>query len=95
MTGHVFHPGHQELHGITVVLETTGSEVYIGRFDREDDAGVHLVGVSVFSPVPGGPGPEDFVTRTARFGVRVDRPHVLVHPGAVRRLATLSSLASA
>jgi putative YphP/YqiW family bacilliredoxin len=35
----LFHPGHHELHGITVVIETHGSRTYVGRFDSEDQQG--------------------------------------------------------
>src|SRR3954470_4829878 len=47
MTGHIFHPGHAELHGITVVVETTGSRTYVGRYDSQDDRGVHMLNVGV------------------------------------------------
>ena len=42
VSGHVFHPGHSELHGITVVLETTGDVIYVGRYHEETDRGVLL-----------------------------------------------------
>ena len=47
MSGHVFHPGHSELHGITVVVETNGSLTYVGRYDSEDERGVHMLDVGV------------------------------------------------
>ena len=34
MTGFVLHPGHHELHGITVVVETVGPLTYVARFDK-------------------------------------------------------------
>jgi hypothetical protein len=75
--GHVFHPGHHELHGITVVVETGGSRTYVGRFDHEDAAGVHLLDVAVHDD-PGGGSREEYLERTARYGVRAERKHVVV-----------------
>ena len=75
--GHVFHPGHHELHGITVVVETGGSRTYVGRFDHEDVAGVHLLDVAVHDD-PGGGSREEYLERTARYGVRAERKHVVV-----------------
>jgi hypothetical protein len=92
MTGHVFHPGHQELHGITVILSTTDDRVLVGRFDRQDETGVHLIAVSEFDPASSGTTREEFLARTARFGVRVDRPHLVVPGALVRDITPLGSL---
>ena len=35
-----FHQGKSELHGITVVVDTTGPEIFVGRCDDMDDRGV-------------------------------------------------------
>jgi hypothetical protein len=45
VAGHVFHPGHQELHGITVVLETTGPGRTWGGSAAGTSAGACDVGV--------------------------------------------------
>jgi hypothetical protein len=94
MTGHVFHPGHQQLHGITVVLDTTQGPVYIGRFDRQDESGVHLIGVSILDPGEGTSSRADFITRTAKFGVKVDRAHLLVPTELVAGITPLGDLGS-
>jgi hypothetical protein len=75
--GHVFHPGHHELHGITVVVETAGPHTYVGRFDHEDDAGVHLLDVGLHH-ASGSASREEYLERTMRFGVRADRKHLIV-----------------
>jgi hypothetical protein len=95
MTGHVFHPGHDQLHGITVVLETTGKLMYVGRFDRQDETGVHLIGVSVFDPAQGTMSRTDFLSRTVKFGVRIDRPHLVVPGSQVSEITPLGDIASA
>jgi hypothetical protein len=86
--GHVFHPGHHELHGITVVVETSGTRTYVGRFDHEDSAGVHLLDVATHDAVDGS-SREEYLERTARLGVRADRKQVIVprpEIAAIRRL---------
>ena len=76
MTGHVFHPGHQELHGVTVVLEARGSWTYVGRFDNQDERGVHLHDVGVHDAASG--SREDFLQRCDRFGIRPEHRDLLV-----------------
>jgi hypothetical protein len=58
MPGHVFHPGHSELHGVTVVVETNGALTYVGRYDSEDDHGVHMLDVGVHNGALGAPNME-------------------------------------
>jgi hypothetical protein len=89
----VFHPGHHELHGVTVVVETSGPLTYVGRFDTEDAAGVHLLDVGVHDPAAGGTR-EDFVRRSARFGVRSDRKHLVVPLAEVARITPLGAMES-
>ena len=79
------------MHGITVVVETRGPLTYIGRFDTEDDAGVHLLNVGVHDAAGGG-SREDYVQRSARFGVRAERPHLVVPRQEVVRITKLVDL---
>ena len=90
MTGHVFHPGHAELHGITVVLETLGSKTYVGRYDSEDTAGVHLLDVGVHEDFHGAGTKEDYIRKSAKFGIHVEHKHVLVPAKTVARITRLA-----
>ena len=75
----VFHPGHHELHGVTVVLETRTARTYVGRFDSQDEHGVHLLDVGVHQGGSGGgQAREEYLKRTLKFGVRAEHKHVLV-----------------
>jgi hypothetical protein len=89
----VFHHGHHELHGVTVVVETSGLLTYVGRFDTEDAAGVHLLDVGVHDAAAGGTR-EEFVLRSARFGVRTDRKHLVVPRAQVSRITRLGEVGS-
>jgi hypothetical protein len=88
MSGHVFHPGHAELHGVTVVLETHGSRTYVGRYDSEDERGVHLLDVGVHNEGPE-LSKEEYIRKSARFGVRSDHKHLVVSTGDVARITRL------
>lgn len=89
MSGHVFHPGHSELHGVTVVVETTGDALYIGRYHEETSAGVLLHGVAEHQLSASGPTRRDFVEKTLKFGVRAEREHVVVPSQEVRLITRL------
>jgi hypothetical protein len=92
MSGHVFHPGHHALHGITVVLDTTGPLTYVGRFDTQDDGGVHLLDVAVHDRSDATSSREEFLRRTLKFGVPVTRKQVMVPSGDVATLVPLSTV---
>ncbi len=88
MAGHVFHPGHQELHGITVVLETRGSKTYVGRFDSQDEHGVHLHDVGVHDAAAGAPKLE-FLRRCDKFGIRPEHRDLMVPSVEVANITRL------
>jgi hypothetical protein len=89
MSGHVFHPGHSELHGITVVIETTGDALYVGRYHEETPAGVLLHDVAEHRTVATGPSREEFLRKTLKFGVRAEHQHFVVPAGEVQRITRL------
>jgi hypothetical protein len=92
MSGMVFHPGHQELHGITVVVDATDGRTYVGRFDREDERGVLLRDVAVWDPAVSHHPVEEFLARTLKFGVRVEVRQLVLpsaEVGGIRRLGEM------
>jgi hypothetical protein len=91
MPGHIFHPGHAELHGVTVVVETRGSRTYVGRFDSEDEHGVHMLDVGIHDEQTGGPK-EEYLRRSAKFGIRTEQRHVIVPSDQVVRITRLGEL---
>jgi hypothetical protein len=86
---HVFHPGHHELHGITVVLETHGRETFVGRFDSEDERGVRMLDVGVHDGGGGGTK-EEYIRLSLKFGIRTDRKQVVVPKESVARITRLA-----
>ena len=90
MSGHVFHPGHDDLHGVTVVLEGASGRTYVGRWHERGERGVVLHDVATHDPA-GGQSREDFLARTLKFGVRPEQKTVVVSEElrSVRRRAEL------
>ena len=90
VSGHVFHPGHDELHGITVVLESASGRTYVGRWHEQVEKGVVLHDVATHDP-NGGLSREEFLARTIKFGVRPDQKTVVVSEElvSVRKLAEI------
>ncbi len=79
MGGHVFHPGHEELHGVTVVVNGATGKTYVGRYHERNERGVVLKDVGIHEPGHGLPL-EEWLERQRKFGVRVDE-RALVVPG--------------
>jgi hypothetical protein len=86
-----FHPGHHELHGVTVLLEARDARTYVGRFDSQDERGVHLLDVGVHH-AGGEQSKDEYLKRTLKFGVRADHKHVLVPAGEVVGITRLSDV---
>ena len=87
-----FHHHKHELHGITVVVDTAGPEIFVGRCDDMDDERVILRDVDVHRDGEDGRSKEDYVKRAAAFGVWVKHPERVVDRRqvvSVRRLGDL------
>jgi hypothetical protein len=73
-----FHYGKSELHGITVIVDTDGPEIFVGRCDDVDERGVFLHDVDVHSDGDGGRSKEDYVKRAAQLGVWKKYDHLVI-----------------
>ena len=85
-----FHPGHHALHGITVLVDTVSGDTYVGRFDSEDGRGVHLLDVGRHEPQT--ESRDEFLRRSVKFGVRVERKDLVVPSASVARVTPLGEL---
>ena len=88
-TGHVFHPGHADLHGITVVVELQAGGLYVGRYHEETPSGLLLHDAAQWIPGSAAATPAEFVARMLKFGVRADHRHVIVPGADVRQMTRL------
>ena len=88
-----FHRDRHELHGMTVVVDTIGSRVYVGRCDDIDERGVILNDADVHEDGEGGRSKDEYVQRAASFGIwkKLDRIVIPVDEVvSVRRLADIA-----
>lgn len=89
-----FHHDKGDLHGITVVVDTNGPRIYVGRCDTMTPQGVILLDGDVHEETADGPTKDAWVEKAAKFGVwkRFDREVVPADQVAsVRRLGALRS----
>ncbi|MEO5800448.1 MAG: hypothetical protein ABIZ70_09475 [Gemmatimonadales bacterium] len=68
MSGHVFHPGHDELHGITVVVTGASGKSYLGRWHEKGNRGVVMKNVAIHDP-SAGPTLDEWLAKQAKFGI--------------------------
>ncbi len=87
-----FHEGKHQLHGITVVVDTSGPEIWVGRCEDIHEHQILLVDADVHRDGDEGRSKAEYVQRAASFGVwkkhdrvRIDRRAV----ASVRRLGDL------
>ncbi len=87
-----FHQNKSELHGITVVVDTDGPEIFVGRCDDMDAEKVILLDVDVHRDGDGGRSKEEYVQTAAKFGVWKKHDHLVVdrkRVTSVRRLGEI------
>jgi hypothetical protein len=89
MSGHVFHPGHEELHGITVVVESRAGTTYVGRYHETAPNGVVLHDVAMHD-VTSAMAQSAWLERQRKFGVEAKHKHVVVPTAEVVQVTRLS-----
>lgn len=87
-----FHQGLGELHGMTVVVDTPGPRVYVGRCWEERPEGVVLVDADEHDEVPGGPTKQDYLARAAKLGVWKKHDRLVVPREQIAEVRLLGSL---
>ena len=90
MSGMVFHPGHEELHGVTVLVEGTTGMAWVGRYHEQNERGVLLLDVSLHDPTNATLPRGAWLERLRKFGIKVDAKHVVVpfaELGSITRLS--------
>ena len=84
----VFHPGHHELHGVTVVVDLADGSTLVGRFDREDERGAILMGLATWTP-DSGKTREEFLARIRKFGLVPEVRHLIVPSAQITSIQPL------
>ncbi len=89
-----FHDDKGPLHGITVVVDTRGPQVYVGRCDTQDAERIILLDVDVHADGEGGRSKGDYLRTVARVGhwKKHDRISIATHDIlSVRRLGEIQA----
>lgn len=88
-------PGHHdrhELHGLTLVVDTDGPEIYIGRCDDITESEVILLDVDVHRDGEGGRSKAEYVAHAAMVGAWVKHSMVSLPRGRVASIRRLGDL---
>jgi hypothetical protein len=91
MTGHVFHPGHEELHGVTVVIDGASGRTYVGRYHERIPRGVVMHDVGTHDPATAEEAREAWIARQIKLGVRVEQRHLVIPTDEARTITPLGS----
>jgi hypothetical protein len=75
---------------MTVVVETGGLLTYVGRYDREDASGVHLLNVGICQE-SSGVSKQEYIERSAKFGIRSEHRHLTIPSHQVTRITQLGA----
>ena len=87
-----FHQGKSELHGMTVVVDTDGPRVFVGRCDDMDEREVILDDADVHEAVEGAPTKAEYLEKAARFGVWKKFERVIIPRSQVVSVTRLGEL---
>jgi hypothetical protein len=87
-----FHHDKHALHGITVVVDTKGSRVFIGRCDDWDDQGVILLDADEHEDGTGGRSKQDYIAQAAQYGVWKKHDRVVVPRADVATVTRLGDV---
>jgi iron-sulfur cluster assembly protein len=87
-----FHDDKSPLHGITVVVDTKGPKVFVGRCEDEDTEKVILVDADAHEDGQNGKSKADYVKRAAKFGVWKKFDHIVIPRGDVQSITRLGDV---
>jgi iron-sulfur cluster assembly protein len=87
-----FHKNKSALHGITVVVDTKGPKVFVGRCDDEDEQQVVLLDVDVHEDGQGGKTKAEYVQRASKFGAWKQFDHIVIPRAEVASITRLGEV---
>ena len=79
-----------ELHGMTVVLETSGPKVYVGRFDQALGTDYLIHDADLFEEGKDGPSKTEYLAKASAWGVWAKHKDCLVPAAEVRSIRRLT-----
>lgn len=88
-----FHQNKHALHGITVVVDTRGEDVLIGRCDDMDEEKIILLDVDVHTDGEGGVSKQAYIERAVKLGAWKKHDQVVVSLADVASVKPLGQYA--
>lgn len=88
-----FHHDKGELHGITVVVDTDGPEIFVGRCHEVRPEGVVLLDADLHRAEDGAPSKDEWVRRAALYGVWARHRSLVVPTARVASIRRLGEVA--
>jgi len=85
----IFHPGHEELHGVTVVVRGASGRSWVGRYHERTERGILLHDVAIHDPATALVDREAWLVRLRKFGIKVDSKHVVIPDNETPRVELL------
>jgi hypothetical protein len=86
VTGHVFHPGHDELHGVTVVVAGASGRTYVGRWHERGARGITMRDVAIHDPARDTILVDAWLARQQKFGVAATEKHLVIPDEEARQV---------
>lgn len=87
-----FHNDKGALHGITVVVETNGPRVYVGRCDEETPTGIILLDADHHDDGADGKTTGDYLRFAARYGIFKKHDKIAVPRSEITKVTRLGDL---
>ncbi|MHC4548438.1 MAG: hypothetical protein ACYTEZ_06640 [Planctomycetota bacterium] len=87
-----FHSDRGELHGVTVVVETHGPRVYVGRCHEETGRGVVLLDADHHDDGQDGTTNRNYLRFAARYGVFKRHDRLLVPRAEIAAITRLGEI---
>ena len=89
-----FHSHKGEFHGITVVVDTTGPRIFVGRCWEMNDEQVVLLDVDEHEDGQDGRSKEEFVHQAAKVGVWKKHNQIVLPMSSVASVSKLGDVSS-
>ena len=78
MSGLVLHPGHDELHGDTVVITGTSGRTYVGRWHEKGARGVTMRDAAIHDPATNPMPLESWIAKQRKFGIAATEKMIVI-----------------
>ena len=88
-----FHNHKGELHGITVVVDTVGDKIYVGRCDVKTDKHILLNDVDEHTDGDKGKSKEEYLKFAAKFGTWKKHDRLLIKNEEISYIKPLGEIA--